>query len=586
MNPQEITVIIVARNAEGTIWRALSSAQQAGAVNVLVVDDASEDRTVAEILAFSGLPVDLIRKPLHTTLGSARELAIQSVRTPYWMGLDADDELLPDRIGQCLEAFESGFQVYLDGAELCNEASDSVRLAPIPAFLEGASLCRLFERNYLPVTGPIAMETDLSRQVGYDPQFETAEDYDFLLRLLMLRPRIFLNPTCAYRIHERASSVSHQLRKQRDFVKKALQRHRYETIQAELMHAGFDGNRMSWILCSMAIFREDWMRAELFLQDAWGSGLMGDGILEPEGPYLFPESWRYHYTRSVLRMKQEDFASARSHLEQALIIRRSPETLNNLGVAISHLGACDAGRKLILEALDQFPGYWDAKRNIDGAGMPIHITTHPFRISFVRQTYGVCEHSPSTVDDRGETVLPAPKRMLFLDRDGTLIKEKHYLCDPDEVELCENAVPGLLAFQSMGFHMVVVTNQSGIGRGYYSEEEMKVVNERIESILESHGIQLSQFLHCPHSPESECDCRKPKTGMLSNLSKTLGRPWDLSVMIGDKACDIGFARNAEMIAILVKTGYGEHYDFINDLNPDHMVSDLWEAAKWIKQQPS
>lgn len=175
-----------------------------------------------------------------------------------------------------------------------------------------------------------------------------------------------------------------------------------------------------------------------------------------------------------------------------------------------------------------------------------------------------------------------PIMPIFLDRDGTLIEERHYLCDPDKVELSEKAIEGLALMQEAGLQPIVVTNQSGIGRGYYTVEAMHSVHKRIISELEKSGLAAPRFYFCPHVPEEDCVCRKPKTGMYDQfLSDFVVRNATPLYMIGDKECDILFGRGIRATTILVKTGYGKEYDLEKMAAPDHIVNDLEEAALLI-----
>lgn len=173
------------------------------------------------------------------------------------------------------------------------------------------------------------------------------------------------------------------------------------------------------------------------------------------------------------------------------------------------------------------------------------------------------------------------KRWIFLDRDGTIIVEKNYLHDPDEVELLPGTAEGLLKLQKAGYKLVVLTNQSGIGRGYYREKDMNNVHERIKAILLSEGISIDGFFYCPHRPDENCSCRKPKTGLALLACEVLGFSLaDVACVIGDKKCDIDFARNLGVPSILVMTGYGAG-EFAKDVRGLYNVKDLSEAADKI-----
>lgn len=126
---------------------------------------------------------------------------------------------------------------------------------------------------------------------------------------------------------------------------------------------------------------------------------------------------------------------------------------------------------------------------------------------------------------------------VVLDRDGTIIEDRHYLSEPDGVALLPGAVEGLSRLRQAGLPMVVITNQSGIGRGYFGVEEMHRVNRRLDELLKAHDLVLEGYYFCPHSPDEGCSCRKPATELLLRAAQDLGlRPRDAFV-VGDKESD-------------------------------------------------
>lgn len=145
---------------------------------------------------------------------------------------------------------------------------------------------------------------------------------------------------------------------------------------------------------------------------------------------------------------------------------------------------------------------------------------------------------------------------IFFDRDGTLIEERHYLADPAQVALIAGAAEAVRLARSSGFLAVVLTNQSGVGRGYFTLEDVRRVNGRMVELLAAEGAAVDGIYVCPHAPEDGCPCRKPGTGLVEQAARELdidiGRSW----MIGDKAADLELARNAGMRGVLVRTGYG------------------------------
>ena len=179
------------------------------------------------------------------------------------------------------------------------------------------------------------------------------------------------------------------------------------------------------------------------------------------------------------------------------------------------------------------------------------------------------------------------RRFVILDRDGTLIREYGYLRDPRKVELLPGVVVGLRRMQRMGLGLVVITNQSGVGRGYFTEKILARIHHRMVSLLSAHGIELDGIYHCPHTPEARCTCRKPRLGMLRQAAHDLGFVMCRSIIIGDKECDIRLGRNAGATSILVRTGYGAEIEkdagLMRRLRHDAIVDDLGKAAEWIQR---
>ncbi len=145
---------------------------------------------------------------------------------------------------------------------------------------------------------------------------------------------------------------------------------------------------------------------------------------------------------------------------------------------------------------------------------------------------------------------------VFLDRDGTLVVEKNYLSDPNEVELERGVVEGLQLLQADGLPLVVLTNQSGIGRGYYSLEAANAVNEHINLILRADGVAISAWYLCPHAPGDGCGCRKPGRVLADRAATDLGLCLERSFVIGDKRSDLELALAIGATGILVTTGHG------------------------------
>lgn len=177
------------------------------------------------------------------------------------------------------------------------------------------------------------------------------------------------------------------------------------------------------------------------------------------------------------------------------------------------------------------------------------------------------------------------KRFILLDRDGTLITHKPYLSHPDQVELIPGAIDVLKEFQKMGLGILIITNQSGIGRGYFDSETLEKIHQRLTELLAKEGIILDDIYFCPHTPEDDCLCRKPKVELIEKAAKKHNfNPKDCFV-IGDNKSDIELGTNIGATTILVKTGHGAAIAKDPSVNPDFVANNLFSAINTIKKLP-
>jgi D-glycero-D-manno-heptose 1,7-bisphosphate phosphatase len=156
-----------------------------------------------------------------------------------------------------------------------------------------------------------------------------------------------------------------------------------------------------------------------------------------------------------------------------------------------------------------------------------------------------------------------PREAVFLDRDGTLIEEVHYLAAPEQVRLLPGAADAVRQLNAAGALVVVVTNQAGVARGYFPERRVVEVHERLTALLAEHGARIDGYFYCPHHPTEgvgayrvACACRKPKPGMLLTAARELDIDLARSWMIGDKPGDAEAGSAAGCRTILVRTGHG------------------------------
>lgn len=145
------------------------------------------------------------------------------------------------------------------------------------------------------------------------------------------------------------------------------------------------------------------------------------------------------------------------------------------------------------------------------------------------------------------------KRFILLDRDGTLIEDRHYLSDPGHVVLIPGAAAGLRSLAGAGFGLVVVTNQSGIARGLFDREAMDAVHAAMKGLLAREGVSLDGVYACPHMSMDGCACRKPLPGLALTAGRDLGFDPSESIVVGDKSCDMGLGRSLSAATILVGT---------------------------------
>lgn len=188
----------------------------------------------------------------------------------------------------------------------------------------------------------------------------------------------------------------------------------------------------------------------------------------------------------------------------------------------------------------------------------------------------------------GEHVLNRPRRpAAFIDRDGVINEERDYVHRIEDFHLLPGAVDGLRILQQRGYALVVITNQAGIARGYYTEADFARLSEHMQDLLLSHGVHLDGIYHCPHHPTAgkdgarqDCACRKPRPGMLLHAARDLDLSLPDSVLVGDKTSDIEAGRSAGVAACaLVKSGHS--IGAADEALADHCGTGLLEAARWI-----
>ncbi len=180
------------------------------------------------------------------------------------------------------------------------------------------------------------------------------------------------------------------------------------------------------------------------------------------------------------------------------------------------------------------------------------------------------------------------RHAVFLDRDGTIIEEVGYLNHVSRFRLFPFVAAAIHRLNDAGFPVIVVTNQSGVGRGYFPESLVHTVNELMTQQLAKAGAKIDAIYYCPHTSAENCSCRKPRTGMLDLAAHEHALDLQRSFVVGDRYGDMDLARNAHARSVLVRTGYGEGelawHAAKRSWQPDFVAEDLTQAADWILRQ--
>ena len=179
---------------------------------------------------------------------------------------------------------------------------------------------------------------------------------------------------------------------------------------------------------------------------------------------------------------------------------------------------------------------------------------------------------------------PTVNRAVFLDRDGVLMEDANYVGQVDRVILIPGVISALQRLRTAGFRLFVVTNQSGVARGYFSQEAVELIHNHLDRQFQQHGVWIDHYYVCPHHPEDNCDCRKPKPKFLRDAAETYRLELPLCYMVGDRASDIAAGENAGAKTVLVLTGAGQATLSQGESEPDHVASTLTACADWVLSQ--
>ncbi len=171
--------------------------------------------------------------------------------------------------------------------------------------------------------------------------------------------------------------------------------------------------------------------------------------------------------------------------------------------------------------------------------------------------------------------------IVILDRDGTIVVDRPYLADPASLEFLPGAAQGLRSLHQQGHRLVVITNQSGIGRGLLTLGQLQAVHERFRQMMHEAGAPLEAIYFCPHAPDAGCECRKPRSKLFWRAAAEIRFKPSEAVVVGDKASDIEFGHRVGAKTILVTAGPGPAAP-PDGPTPDFVAADLVQAASAIQ----
>jgi len=174
-------------------------------------------------------------------------------------------------------------------------------------------------------------------------------------------------------------------------------------------------------------------------------------------------------------------------------------------------------------------------------------------------------------------------RAVFIDRDGTINKNTGYIDSPDRFEIYPGVAEGIKKLKDNGFKIIIITNQSGIARGFFTVENLDEIHKKMNDILAKKDVKVDAIYFCPHHPDEKCDCRKPNTALFEKAIKEHNIDTYSSYMIGDRMLDVEAGSKIGVKTVLVP----EKKDMVkkeieeSEINPDYISKDFMSGAEWI-----
>ena len=174
-------------------------------------------------------------------------------------------------------------------------------------------------------------------------------------------------------------------------------------------------------------------------------------------------------------------------------------------------------------------------------------------------------------------------KAVFIDRDGTINVNVEYLDTPDEFKMYPTVAEGIKLLKEKGYKIIVITNQSGIARGFFSEETLEKIHQRMKNELNEKGATIDAIYHCPHHPDAKCDCRKPNTALIERAIRDFDIDTENSFFIGDRMLDVEAGHKIGVKTVLVPENKQkvEEERKESDIEPDCYCDDFYAGVRWI-----
>jgi rfaE bifunctional protein nucleotidyltransferase chain/domain len=235
---------------------------------------------------------------------------------------------------------------------------------------------------------------------------------------------------------------------------------------------------------------------------------------------------------------------------------------------------------LYIKAGDYSPENLSSKNVVESHGGRVELV--PFHQGL--STTSVIEKIQlAAISEAGQKIEHKPTPAVFLDRDGTINEHVEYLSDPKRFVAIPGSFAAMKKLREHGYRLIVVTNQPGVGLGYFSVEDLYAVNREMMRQATQVGCSIDKIYFCPHSKADNCKCRKPGTYFIERAAQELAVDVSKSFVIGDMTTDLKMGANAGCGSILVKTGRGGDDGIEPSVKPNYIARDLTDAAEWILQ---